>query len=589
MKKNTLLLLGLSFLVTAITMLISLSTGGTTLSNYWSDYLYKNTSPSYGECIVIGIDQYAIDELGEWPWSREVLADVIDILNQDPDNQPAAIAIDVIFSGATDEEADDRLIESIAASDNIILACSANFDNQLTLNDDGIYYMDSFQITSMNVPYEELDAYEGHINAMYDTDGVLRHHLFSFEYEDETIYSLPYQTYLLWCEANDVEADFEPYTDSNGFWYVEYSREPGDYYTYSVLDILNGTYDPDLLTDAPVLIGTYEANSMDYFTTSAARSERMYGIGYLANVTDAMIRGVTKLQVTTPFLFFVCVFIFLYTFILLKCKALYGAFVYVALSGLTIYAYYGMYYMLDIVLEPLWLPIGYTLGLVASILYHYLSERKDRKYITNVFSRYVDGNIIKQLLKEDSEVLELGGKECDIAVMFVDIRGFTVLSEKKNPYEVVQLLNKYLTLTSSCIKRYNGVVDKFIGDATMAFWGAPLPCKDAVYKACQAALDMVKESSEIDTDGATFGVGIHYGPAVVGNIGTPDRMDFTAIGDTVNTAQRLESQAPGHMVYISEIVKEELGERAITTPLDEKLELKGKSEPMQVYILEKLC
>ncbi|MFI3173271.1 MAG: adenylate/guanylate cyclase domain-containing protein [Eubacteriales bacterium] len=587
MKREWRVLIILAICVSALTMVISLSSGGSTLNNYFSDFLYDRTSPEQGECIVIGIDEYALDQLGSWPWSRDIMADVIDILNMDPDAQPAAIGVDVIFSGESDEYADDRLAESIADSDNVILACSASFAAQLVEDSSGILYMDDFQITEMTYPYELFQTTIGHVNAMYDTDGILRHHLWSVEYEGETTYSFPYEAYKLWCDANGVEADFEPDTDSRGFWYVEYSREPGDYYAYSVMDIIEGNYDPDLLKDAVVLIGTYEASSMDYFITSADRSERMYGIEYLANVTDAMIRGLSKQHVTNGLMVFVAIFIFGYTLLLFKRPIRQGIIIYIGINMVTLLAYLGIY-ELGIILEPLWLLVGYAIGGIASLVYHYLTENRKRKYITSVFSRYVDKDIIKQLLKEDSESLGLEGKECNIAIMFIDIRGFTTMSEKLTPMEVVKMLNKYLTLTSSCIKRHEGVVDKFIGDATMAFWGAPLPCDDSVYKACQAALDMAERAQKMDTGGAAFGIGIHYGPAVVGNIGAEDRMDFTAIGDAVNTTQRIESKAPKHTVYVSELVVEMLGERIIATPLEEKLSLKGKAEPMQLYVLEGL-
>ncbi|MFI3170412.1 MAG: adenylate/guanylate cyclase domain-containing protein [Faecalibacterium sp.] len=586
-RKEKILLIGLPLFVVLVTFLLSLSAVGTTANNYLEDHLYTSTSPDKGVCIVIGIDDYALSEYGAWPWTRDKMADVIDLLNQDPDAQPAAIGVDVIYAGTSEEYADDRLAQSIAQSDNVVLAASANFDAQLTQNQDGIYVMDSFQIASMDFPNEMFDAMYGHVNAMYDDDGILRHHLWSYQYNGETVYSMPYQLYTLWCEENEVEADFEPYTDSNGFWWIEYSREPGDYYTYSIADILQGNYDPDVFTDAVVLIGIYEASSMDYFITSADRAQRMYGVEYLANVTDAIISNNTKQHITKIFLFFCGILLVGYTYFLLKKNILVGLIAWLVSMGAT-YVGYLVAFQCGYLLEPLQLWVGYTLGLIVCIIYHYSLANKRRKYITDIFSRYVDSDIIKQLLKEDSESLGLEGKECNIAVMFIDIRGFTTLSEKLSPIEVVRMLNKYLTLTSSCIKRNGGVVDKFIGDATMAFWGAPLPCEDSVYQACKAALEMAEKSKEIDTGGAGFGIGIHYGPAIVGNIGAVDRMDFTAIGDTVNTTERIESKAPLQTVYVSELVAQMLEGRAITKPLEEKLMLKGKSEPMQIYILEQL-
>ena len=132
-----------------------------------------------------------------------------------------------------------------------------------------------------------------------------------------------------------------------------------------------------------------------------------------------------------------------------------------------------------------------------------------------------------------------------------------------------------------------------MGDCTMAFWGAPIGCEYPVGNACRAALEMEAGAKELGMrieekfgKAISFGVGVHYGPAVVGNIGSPERMDYTAIGDTVNTASRLESNAPAGTVYISRLVADMLGERAVTETLDHKLKLKGKAEGFEVLILK---
>ena len=200
-----------------------------------------------------------------------------------------------------------------------------------------------------------------------------------------------------------------------------------------------------------------------------------------------------------------------------------------------------------------------------------------------------------ELLRKGSDALELGGKTYDIAVLFVDIRGFTSMSESLDPPTVVEIINRYLTLTTECIMRHHGTLDKFVGDCTMAFWNAPLPQEDPIYLACCAAMDMVEGSKALGQElmerfgrSVSFGVGVHYGPAVVGNIGAPKRMDYTAIGDTVNTASRLESNAPAGTIYISRVVADALGDRAKTTSLGGTIKLKGKAEGFEILTLDEL-
>ncbi len=161
--------------------------------------------------------------------------------------------------------------------------------------------------------------------------------------------------------------------------------------------------------------------------------------------------------------------------------------------------------------------------------------------------------------------------------------------------EVVQILNRYLTLTSSCIFDNKGTLDKFVGDCTMAFWGAPMPQEDSIYKAVKTAFDMLERSADVQRElqekfGRTvsFGIGVHYGPAVVGNIGAPERMDYTAIGDTVNTAARLEANAPGGCIYVSHAVAEALEGRVRCTSLGDSVPLKGKATGFEVLRAEEL-
>ena len=202
---------------------------------------------------------------------------------------------------------------------------------------------------------------------------------------------------------------------------------------------------------------------------------------------------------------------------------------------------------------------------------------------------------MRRLIAQGASALELGGKQYDIAVLFVDIRGFTTMSEALDPPTVVEIINKYLTLTTECIMKNHGTLDKFVGDCTMAFWNAPVEQEDPVYLACRAAMDMVEGSKKLGEElssrfGRTvsFGVGVNWGPAVVGNIGAPKRMDYTAIGDTVNTAARLEANAPGGKIFISRAVADILGDRAVVTSLGDSIKLKGKAEGFEILTLDSL-
>ena len=242
-----------------------------------------------------------------------------------------------------------------------------------------------------------------------------------------------------------------------------------------------------------------------------------------------------------------------------------------------------------------WIPLSVSVFFIVSVAINYILAREEKEKIQATFGRYVDPAVMQQLLDGDSKSVKLGGELKNIAVLFVDIRGFTTMSEELSPEEVVEILNRYLTLTTDCIRKYHGTLDKFVGDCTMAFWNAPLPQENSVELACRAALDMIAGSQKLGAElmkshgrKISFGVGIHWGSAVVGNIGTPFRMDYTAIGDTVNTAARLEANARGGTVLISRAVADVLGSRADFTSLGNSIKLKGKSEDFEVLRLNSL-
>lgn len=169
------------------------------------------------------------------------------------------------------------------------------------------------------------------------------------------------------------------------------------------------------------------------------------------------------------------------------------------------------------------------------------------------------------------------------------------MSEALEPTQVVDVLNTYLNLTNDCIMNNEGTLDKFIGDATMAIFNAPLPLEDYVYKAVKCAWEMTQRAEEIGKElrekysrEVSFGIGVHCGKAVVGNIGTKMRMDYTAIGDTVNTTARLESNAKAGEILISKEVYERLKDRIEVTSYGTSIKLKGKSEGFEVYRVDKL-
>ena len=219
----------------------------------------------------------------------------------------------------------------------------------------------------------------------------------------------------------------------------------------------------------------------------------------------------------------------------------------------------------------------------------YILEKLKQKKVLKAFKKYVAPEIVDEISKKGDFHIKLGGENRDIAVLFVDIRGFTTMSEVLEPEQVVEILNSYLALTTEAIFKNKGTLDKFVGDATMAVFNSPFDLDDYEFRAVCAAWDIVQGGIALEGElmerfgrSVGFGVGVNCGPAVVGNIGCDFRMDFTAIGDTVNTAARLEANAKKGQVLISDVLYERVKDRVEVEEVG-AIPLKGKSNEVFVY------
>ncbi len=598
MRKKILYRLGFSLLC-ALAITFSVSSGAIRRLDLWlEDFLFQQPRALSGDVRVIGIDEKALETLGPYnTWDRSIMASALEALNADPDHKPAVVAIDTLYSSETDPAIDQRLADAAKALDCVITASSAQFDERLLQNENGKYYFDSYYIVSYEEPYAALGdvTRQGHINAMYDSDGIMRHAMLYIEPDGQRVYSMAEQAAETFLEAQGRKLEL-PETDARGRFYVNYSAMPGDFYDgISIADLIAGNVPSDYYEGKIILIGPYAAGLQDDVLTPINRAKKMYGVEFQANVIEAYLAGEFKTELSDTaqmvLLFFIS---FIAMFLFLQSQLLFTSLTYLLVLVCSIVTSF-LFYRSGTIMHPLWIPLGVGVLYLISIVLHYIRARLEKRKVTQTFERYVDPEIVNEILKEGTDSLGLQGKLCDIAVLFVDVRGFTTMSEKLDPETVVRILNKYLGMTSDVIHSHKGTLDKFVGDCTMAFWGAPLPQEDAVYNAVLSAMDIIKGAEEVSAHfekeiGQTLhvGVGVNYGPAVVGNIGAESRMDFTAIGDTVNTAARLEANAPGGCVYISRSVADALGDRIRTTSLGSTIKLKGKAEGFEVLKVESI-
>ena len=565
-----------------------------------SDGWYQGRSAPEEDIVLVGIDQRALDEIGPYQeWGRDIITMVIEALNESEDCRPAVIAVDVLYVGETDPETDLWLAEAAGSCGNVVTACAAQFADTFQEREDGLFQHQRFVVQALDEPFAALRQVttQGHINAMLDTDGILRHHLLYLDLPDgRRLPSMALAAAEMYREYHGLDPVGLPPTDGHGFWYVPYAGQPGDFDAgISVVDLLSGEVPADYFDGKIVLIGPYAVGLQDNYFTAADHARTMYGVEYQANAIQALLLGEHKLEAgDAPQLAVLLAVLLVSCFLFMKLSVVWSTLIWAALCG----GWLGLtrlLYSRGLVLHVIWIPLGVTILYVACIAVNYVRSALEKRRVTATFKRYVAPEIVNEILKEGSDALELGGKLCNIAVLFVDVRGFTTMSEQLQPKQVVEILNRYLTLIADCILKNGGTLDKFVGDAAMAFWGAPLPQEDYVMRAVKAASDMVKGSQALSQEllarfGRTvsFGIGVHVGDAVVGNIGSPQRMDYTAIGDTVNTSARLEANAPGGTIYISREVADRLEGRIRVTSLGDSVKLKGKAEGFEVLIMEEI-
>lgn len=569
-----------------------------------SDLWYQSRSASDGDIVLVGIDQRALEEIGPYQqWGREVIAQAIQTLNQSEDCRPAVIGVDVLFAGETDEESDRWLAQAAGEYGNVVAACSAEIGSALVEDGDGGYRMDPFAVQSFDEPFEALKeaATQGHINAMLDTDGILRHHMLWLDLPDgRRVPSMALAAANLSREYWGMEPVEQPPTDGRGFWYVPFCGAPGDFdQSISVADVLSQRIPADFFADRIVLIGPYAAGLQDSYLTSIDHARPMYGVEFQANAIQALLWGEYKWEAADGVqLAVLFVLLVLGAFVFWRGRVAVSTGLWIALCGGWLLLCKALYSQ-GLVLHVLWVPVGATILYAACLAVNYVQAARERRLVREKFNHYVAPEIVDEILKQGTNfqaLLEAGGKKTSVAVLFVDVRGFTTMSERlDDPEKVVPILNRYLTLIAQCILDNGGTLDKFIGDAAMAFWGAPVPQEDYVMNAVRAAADMAKGSEVLARElkrefdqSVSFGIGVHVGEAVVGNMGSPKHMDYTAIGDTVNTAARLEANAPGGTIYISRAVADCLEGRIAATSLGDAVKLKGKTEGFEVLTLDKI-
>ena len=586
-KKSNLLIILETLLVGVLTFILIFSNSLNLLDLIARDKLYQIPRGIDSKIKIIGIDEKTMNELGPiQTWSRSTYADLLNKLTENEDSKPMVVGFDIQFSGNVDD-GDAAFVEAAKQSGNVVIVNHLIYGKKLEPNERGLLVA---PVTDVEEPYDELREVcsIGFSNVSQDSDGTVRRIIpvEKFNGTNQKMFSsILYEKY---CEYSGVTPNTVP-TDKYGRSNINYSGRPGDYEYISMIDMLNGTIDTRAFKDSIVLVGAYAPGMRDSFKAPTSGSQQMYGVEIHANILQSYIQGRFSVNGNrVVYIILVVIIAMLLHFLFRKLKPWQS----LILLLVTIGAEVGILMAINNsghTYSIIYLPVILVLSYIYSLAMNYIYEKARKKKVLNAFKKYVAPEVIDEISKSGDFQIKLGGENRDIAVLFVDIRGFTTMSEVLEPEQVVEILNEYLSLTTKSIFDNSGTLDKFVGDATMAVFNSPFDLPDYEFKAVCAAMDIVNggkalEKTLMEKYGRTvgFGVGVNVGPAVVGNIGCEFRMDFTAIGDTVNTAARLEANAKKGQVLISDALYERVKDRVEVAEIGE-IPLKGKSKGVFVY------
>ncbi|MCL2565540.1 MAG: adenylate/guanylate cyclase domain-containing protein [Defluviitaleaceae bacterium] len=537
--------------------------------------------------IIVGIDERSINEIGSWPWPRFFMAEAITRLTE---MGAAAIGINVLYdtTGAVPEY-DEALLNAAMGTDRLVLG--------------GMGILSPFQDASgileieyYVLPFDELGEIVtvGFLNAIPDeSDGVMRRSVTSLRFGDITVHSFPFEVYRTFSHAMGRNVTEDIPLDRDGQFPIRYVGGPQSFNAVSLWGVINEHYPSAMFRDAIVLIGPYaQGIGEGGFTTPIERGIATHGVEIYANIIQNFLEGV--FIVDAPWWLNLAVLalsglVIILIFQYLKPQtALIATILLVAalLAGARV-AYDNFHTIIRVGDTILFLGICYLSNLILSIL----AAQNDRQQIKDIFGRFVAPEVVNEIISGGVDI-QLGGVVKEITALFVDIRGFTAFSEANPPEKVVSMVNRYLELTSTAIQENNGTIDKFIGDATMALFNAPNNVPNHALCAVNAAWAMKKGAAALQKEilkeygvDLQFGIGINTGVAVVGNMGSDFRMDYTAIGDAINTAARLESNAGKGQIIISDatyqLVKQYVEVEELGT-----VNFKNKSVGVLIYAVE---
>jgi len=595
---------------------------------------------------IVDIDEASLAKLGQFPWPRTRIADLItnltklgavviafDIVFSEPDRLNPDVAADTFRD--LDEEtrsrlralpSNDQILADAMRRSRVVLGESglpqvqSEFDKSLPLTglamlgEEPQPFMLEWPGLLRNVPLlEAAAAGRGLFTIWPERDGIVRRVPVMMLAQGATMPSLSFEmlrvatgtdTIFIKSDQAGIKSigvkGFQIPTDRNGQLWVHFAHHDPKILV-SALDVIEGKVAPEKIKGQLVLIGTSAVGLNDNKTTPVDPS--MPGVEIHAQVIESALTRAVLTQPNYGIAVELCAAI-LFGILVIAFAPLFGPITLVAVGALFATLLIGTswyFYTRHRLLIDFTYPLLSTTSIYLTLIFtSFVREQRQRKQIRTAFAQYMSPALVEQLA-QSPEKLVLGGEEREMTIMFSDVRGFTSISEsyKNDPQGLTALMNRFLTPLTNAILERKGYIDKYMGDAIMAFWNAPLDDREHQLNACEAAVDMLERIDELNKqreleakEGGhvyiplNIGVGLNTGTCVVGNMGSDLRFDYSVLGDSVNLASRLEGQSKeyGFPIIVGSRTALAAREKFAILELD-FIMVKGKKEPEVIYAI----
>ncbi|MFX4235898.1 CHASE2 domain-containing protein [Aliarcobacter butzleri] len=605
------------------------------LDNRLRDYLFtiRGELPYNQNVVIIDIDETSIKSLGQWPWSRDKLAKILENLTL---ANVGIVGLDIVFA-EEDRTSPHKILEdlkiykkdvpnydlefaNVVENSPVILGYQFDLVKKDNTNakvpqipaifiekdkpQDKSYLIEAHN-TILNIPQIQDKAYSsGFFNNIPDDTGIIRSVPLIISYDDTIYPSLALEVIRVINDtqkvvvqynengiSNIVLDDISIPTDRYGRMLINFRGPERSFKYISAIDIYNNSFDKSEIDGKIVLIGTSAAGLFDLRATPF--DSIFPGVEVHANIIDNIL--MQDFIYKASWLDGANILIIFVLSIIVVMFTTYTTFwanpiIFISFSTSYLFLVYNLLFDYGIVLNILFPIATVLIASIMTTLFDYFYNIKKEEAIKAKFASKVSKNVMDDILK-NIDKNEFSAKSKEVTIFFSDIRGFTNISEKLDAKELISFLNRYMQPMSEIIIKYQGTIDKFIGDAIMAYWNAPIDIKNHCDLALKASLEQLEVLEKLNVElqkenlpKIDIGIGLNTGTVIVGEMGSSLRSDYTVIGDTINLGSRVESLCKYYdsKLNISNFTKDKLQEEYIFRFLD-LVKVKGKNEPVEIW------